>query len=103
MYQTWGERAHIFKKLYKWGHPNVLSPFPAIVNLWTKHVNFKADAADLDIDRFCYEWYRWASNGPNNGKKRVRRQKPKLLFFNGLVGMLPHCYPTGKQIYMSNH
>ena len=30
------------------------------------HENFKADAADLDIHRFCYEWYRWAPNGPNN-------------------------------------
>ena len=27
-------------------------PCPAIVNVWTKHENFKADAADLDIDRF---------------------------------------------------
>ena len=49
-----------------------------------KHENFKTDAAGLDIDRFCMvldiEWYRWASNGPNNGKHRVQRQKSKLRF-----------------------
>ena len=51
-----------------------------------KHENFEADAADLDIDRFCYEWYRRALTGPNNGKKqrqnfwRVQRQKSKLRF-----------------------
>ena len=33
--------------------PKVQSPIPAIINVWAKHENFKADAADLDIDRFC--------------------------------------------------
>ena len=26
---------------------------PANVNVWTIHENFKVDAADLNIDRFC--------------------------------------------------
>ena len=46
-------RPCIFKKLYKPDHPNLKSPIPANVNVWTKRRNFKADAVDLDIDRFC--------------------------------------------------
>ena len=56
-------------------------PFPLMLTYGPKHENFKADAADLDIDRFHYEWYRWASNGPNNGKNRLHCQKSKLRFF----------------------
>ena len=40
----------------------------------------EADAADLDIDRFCYEWYRRALNGSNNGKDRVQRQNQNFSF-----------------------
>ena len=46
-----------------------------------KHENFKADAADLDINRFHYEWYQWASNGPNNGKKQSAAQKIQTSVF----------------------
>ena len=48
-----GVRPCVFKMLYKPGHRNVQSTIPAIVTVWTKHENFKADAADLDIDRFA--------------------------------------------------
>ena len=44
----------VSEKLYKPDHPNTQSPIRAIVNVRTnKHDNFKADAADPDIDRFC--------------------------------------------------
>ena len=41
-----------FQKIAQTGPPLCIVPIPAIVNVWTKHENFKADAADLDIDRF---------------------------------------------------
>ena len=56
-------------------------PLPLMLTYGAKHENFKADAADLDIVRFRKKWYRWASNGPNDGKKRVQRPKTKLRFF----------------------
>ena len=49
-----------------------------------KREDFKDDAADLDIDRFREEWYRWASNGPNNGKTECGT-KNQNFFFNGLL------------------
>ena len=45
-------RDHAFsEKLHKPDHPmslDVYYPFHAIVNVWTEHENFKADAVDLD-------------------------------------------------------
>ena len=75
-----GVRPGVYKKLYKqdkWpvGHPLYSPPFPLMLTYGPKHEKFKADAADLDIDRFCYEGYRRAPNEPNNGKNRAQLQK----------------------------
>lgn len=56
------------------------SPFPpCIVSVWIKHENSKAEAADLDIDRFPEEWHRWESNDQIMEKPSSGPQ-PKLRF-----------------------
>ena len=42
----------------------------------------------------------WASNGPNNGKNRVQRQKSKLRFLWPSVGIIRNCsiYRCGGQV-----
>ena len=48
-----GVRLHVFKKLYKLDQPNVYSPIPTIVDLYAYHENLIADAAEIDVGRFC--------------------------------------------------